>query len=289
MKIGIIGSDTSHCSAFAQLINNKSCDSKVTVVLPHFSRGVPLSMNRKEGIEKILFEDLGLERVPSVQQLIEKVDAVLLLAFDPVARISFFKELSAYQKPVFIDKPIALSATEANEVFSLSEISGTPIMSSSALRYDPVISVASKLEESKLKSVEINGPLVFEDHLPGYFWYGIHLIEIMYTLYRSSPDCIRIEQRKDAEILISQWSNGQKAAIRGDLNGNTSFSIKSSHSVFEFAIHGSIYSGLIHQILQFFKTGKSPIQKEETVGIISLIEKINAARLANPYIFITGS
>lgn len=281
MKIGIIGSDTSHCSAFAQLINNKNCDSKVTVALPHFSRELPLSMNRKGEIEKILFEDMGLERVLSVQKLMEKVDAVLLLAFDPNARISFFKELSAYQKPVFIDKPIALTASEANEVFSLSEVSGTPIMSSSALRYDPVISEAGKVEEGKLKSVEINGPLVFEEHLPGYFWYGIHLIEIMYSLYGSSPDCIRIEQRKDAEILIFQWSNGQKAAIRGDLNGNTSFSLKSIHSFFELAIHGSIYSGLINQILQFFKTGKSPIQKDETLGIISLIEKINAARLAN--------
>lgn len=281
MRIGVIGSDTSHCTAFTKLINNQDGDFKVTTLLPHHSCDISLSVSRKEAIEKMLFEEMGLERVESVKELMDKVDAILLLALNPLDRISFFNELSLYKKPVFIDKPIAFTALEAKKIFDLSESSGTPVMSCSALRFDAGMSEAKKIRNRN--SVEISGPLIFEDPFPGYFWYGIHLIEMMYSLIGVTPNNVKVRRRKGVEVLECNWNTGESAEIIGDLTGECHFEVKmiyendSKH--IRLGGNAPIYKGLIDQILLFFQNRKSPVAKEETIEVISLIEEINQARV----------
>jgi predicted dehydrogenase len=283
MRIGVIGSDTSHCTAFTKLINNQNGGFKVTTILPHHSRDISLSVNRREAIEKTLFEEMGLERVKSVKELMDKVDAILLLALSPLDRISFFNELSLYQKPVFIDKPIAFTALEAKKIFDLSESSGTPVMSCSALRFDAGMSEANKIQIGYMNSVQISGPLIFEDPFPGYFWYGIHLIEMMYSLIGVTPNNVKVKRRKDVEVLRCNWNTGECAEIAGDLTGKSPFEVKmiaeNNSKDIKLGVNGSIYNGLIDQILLFFQNRKSTVEKEETIEVISLIEEINQARV----------
>ena len=62
-------------------------------------------------------------------------DAILLESVDGAVHHEQLREIIAFKKPIFIDKPFSLSSKAANEMIQLAADYQTPIMSSSALRY----------------------------------------------------------------------------------------------------------------------------------------------------------
>src|SRR5262249_4741053 len=86
LKIGIIGLDTSHVTAFTDLINkdNKGPlqNMRVVAAFPAGSRDLPISADRLAGFTKTLKEKHKVEMVESIDDLLKKVDAVLLESVD---------------------------------------------------------------------------------------------------------------------------------------------------------------------------------------------------------------
>ena len=87
LKIGLIGLDTSHATAFTEILNDPA--SKVHVagakVVAAFKGGSPdieSSITRVEGYTTTLREKYGVQMVDSIQDLCSKVDAVMLLSVD---------------------------------------------------------------------------------------------------------------------------------------------------------------------------------------------------------------
>ena len=82
MRIGIIGLDTSHSTAFTELINGGSDETfskgfRVVAAYPYGSKTIQSSYERIPGyIEKV--KEQGVEIVPSIANLLTKVDCVLL-------------------------------------------------------------------------------------------------------------------------------------------------------------------------------------------------------------------
>ena len=82
MRIGIIGLDTSHSTAFTELINSGSDETfskgfRVVAAYPYGSKTIQSSYERIPGyIEKVKAQ--GVEITSSIADLLEKVDCVLL-------------------------------------------------------------------------------------------------------------------------------------------------------------------------------------------------------------------
>lgn len=82
MRIGIIGLDTSHSTAFTELINSGSDETfskgfRVVAAYPYGSKTIQSSYERIPGyIEKVKAN--GVEITSSIADLLEKVDCVLL-------------------------------------------------------------------------------------------------------------------------------------------------------------------------------------------------------------------
>lgn len=77
----------------------------------------------------------GVQIAERPEQVAEQCDAVLLLSADGRVHAKLFEAIVPYGKPIFIDKPLALSMKEAAAIAKLAEQWSVPIMSSSALRY----------------------------------------------------------------------------------------------------------------------------------------------------------
>ncbi len=147
-RIGMIGLETSHVTAFTRLINNpaKNYGCKVVVGYPGGSPDIPSSANRVENFTNQLRDKYGVEIVDTIEELCQKVGGVLLESVDGRPHLEQVRPVIAAKKPVFIDKPMAASLADVIEIFRLAKENNVPCWSSSSLRYSPAI---VELKENK--------------------------------------------------------------------------------------------------------------------------------------------
>ena len=87
------------------------------------------------------------------------------------------------KKRVFIDKPLTASYADARAIAKLSRESGVPFFSASSLRFDDDLQALSNRDQhGGLNGAFTFGPENLEPHHPDLFWYGIHAVEMHYTL-----------------------------------------------------------------------------------------------------------
>ncbi|MGH7340487.1 MAG: Gfo/Idh/MocA family oxidoreductase, partial [Candidatus Rokuibacteriota bacterium] len=112
LRLGMIGLDTSHVIAFTELLNNPKNANHVpgAKVVCGFKGGSPdveSSKTRVDGFTKQLQEKYGLEIVGSIEELVSKVDAVMVMSVDGRPHLEQAKPAFAAKKRVYIDKPLA--------------------------------------------------------------------------------------------------------------------------------------------------------------------------------------
>ena len=139
-RIGIIGVDTSHATAFTKLINDAADQKHVEggKVVAFYKGGSPdiaESAGRIEGIAKDLKEKYGLTEVEKVEDLCRMVDVVLLESLDGRPKLAQMRPVFKAGKPVFIDKPVAASLKDVLEIDRLGRENHVPWFSSSAYRF----------------------------------------------------------------------------------------------------------------------------------------------------------
>src|SRR5262249_2344324 len=148
VKVGIIGTDTSHVPAFTKLLNdvndpNHIPGARVIAAFKGGSVDVESSYTRVEKYASEIRDKYGVEIVGSIEELCKKVDVVLLESVDGRPHLNQVRPVFAARKRVFIDKPLAASYADAREIVRLSRESGVPFFSSSSLRF------ASELQAMK--------------------------------------------------------------------------------------------------------------------------------------------
>src|SRR5262245_50741148 len=160
LKIGIIGLDTSHVTAFTDIINkdNKGPlqNMRVVAAFPGGSPDLDISVGEKRLplFTKTLREKHKVEMVKSIDALLEKVDAVLLESVDGRVHLEQVRPVFKARKPVFIDKPIAASLADTIEIFDLAKKHKVPCFSSSSLRFSAKVKGRAKDQKGgKIKPV----------------------------------------------------------------------------------------------------------------------------------------
>lgn len=268
LKIGIIGLDTSHVVAFTGLINkdNKGPLEKMRVVaaFPAGSPDLPISADRLAGFTKTLREKHKVEIVGSIEELLKKVDAVLLESVDGRPHLEQVRPVLAAKKPVFIDKPIAASLADTIEIFELARKHKVPCFSSSSLRFgERLQGLAKDPKVGTIKRCDTTGPVSPLKGHPELFFYGIHGIEMLFTVL--GPGCASVTWKdnvvtgvwKDGRVGTFRAAKGYKATVTGDKGTAES--------------GGGDYQGLVREIGTFFRTGKSPVPADETINLVAFM------------------
>ena len=118
LRIGIIGTDTSHVTAFAKVLNDPASPdhipgAKIVAAYKGGSPDIESSANRVEGFAKDLAEKYKVEIVPTIAALCGKVDAILLESVDGRKHLEQATAAFKCGKPMFIDKPLASTYPDA--------------------------------------------------------------------------------------------------------------------------------------------------------------------------------
>src|SRR5207302_10068702 len=97
---------------------------------------------------------------------------------------------------------------------------------------------------------------------PGLYHYGIHAVEILYTLMGAGCQRLTCTHEKDVDVVTGQWKDGRVATVRGIRRG------KSDYGAVAFTEKGVqpvpigtayIYRELLKKIVEMFETKKSPL------------------------------
>ena len=118
-KVGIIGLDTSHAIAFTKIMNVDKdpgvAGFRMVAAYQWGSKDIVSSTNRyPKYIAEV--QKMGVEVVPTIDELIAKVDVVCLETNDGREHLWQAEKVFQAGKPVFIDKPIAHNLHDAIKI-----------------------------------------------------------------------------------------------------------------------------------------------------------------------------
>ena len=283
LRVGIIGLDTSHATAFTKLLNDGAdaqhlAGARVVAAYPKGSPDIESSVARvpeyTEGVKKF-----GVEIVDSIPALLERVDAVLLETNDGRPHLEQVIPVIAAGKPVFVDKPIAGSLADAVAIHRLAAKKKVPLFSASSLRFAADTLAVRSGSIGAVTGADTVSPCALEATHPDLFWYGIHGVEALFTVM--GPGCASVQRTTtpDFDHVTGTWSDGRIGSFRGIRRGTapfagTAFGEKGSAPVGAF----DGYRPLLVEIVKFFQTGESPVPAAETLEIYAFMEAADESK-----------
>ncbi len=281
LRLGIIGCDTSHVVAFSEVLNNPNAKGHVpgTKVVAAFRGGspdIPSSANRVEEYSKTLREKYGVQFYDSIEEMCRNVDAVLLESVDGRPHLAQARPVIAARKTLFIDKPMAGSLRDVQEIFRLARKAKVPVFSSSALRFGKNTQAVRNGSIGKVTYAETYGPCELEPHHPDLFWYGVHGTEALFAVMGTGCQTVQRSTTADGKIEVTGlWKGGRKGVYRAD----PGFRGTAKGTQGEAAI-GSFdgYEPLVAAIVKFLQTGVPPVTPEETLEIFAFMEGADVSK-----------
>ena len=287
LRVGIIGLDTSHVTAFTALLNdptnpNHVPGARVVAAYKGGSPDVESSATRIDRFTTELQTKWNVELVGSIEELCQKVDAVLLESVDGRPHLAQVRPVLAARKPVFIDKPLAASYRDAREIARLAKESGTPFFSTSSLRFVAELQAMKGSEKlGQLLGAFTFSPSPTEPHHPDLFWYGIHGVEMLFTLMGPGCESVTRVHTPGADVVVGRWKDGRTGTFRGIRDGKADYGAIAFGSKAVVASNVPMkvdYRGLVVEIVRFFQTGVPPVTPEETLEMMAFMEAADLSK-----------
>ena len=284
LRVGIIGLDTSHAVAFTRSLNATNASPefggyKIVAAYPQGSKDIESSVSRVPGyIEDV--RKLGVEIVDSIPKLLEKVDVVLLETNDGRPHLEQAIPVFKAGKTVFIDKPVAGTLPDAFAIFQAAKDFKTPVFTSSSLRYiSNMDDIVKNKSIGKILGAETFSPSPLEVTHPDFFWYGIHGVEMLFTVMGTGCQSVSRIHTPDTDVVVGIWEGNRIGTFRGLRTGRTDY------GGYAFGERGikilgeyNGYDPLLKEIVKFFQTGISPVTPEETLEIFIFMEAADESK-----------
>lgn len=285
IRLGIIGTDTSHAVVFTTMFNDPAvkdhvAGARVVAAFKGGSPDIPSSWTRVDKYAEELRTKWNVELVGDIPALCKKVDAILLESNDGRIHLAQARQVIAAGKPLFIDKPIASTLEDAREIVRVARDAGVPLFSSSSLRFAG-IATAMKFPDTTGAFVWGPGPLE-EHHQLDLSWYAIHPIELLFTLMGTGCEEVTRVTTANSDEIVGRWKDGRLGSVRtlrpyGDM-GAVVFRpeqvVQSDHSMEDG------YRPLLIELVKFFQTGKPPVAPDETLEIMSFMDAAQRSKAA---------
>jgi predicted dehydrogenase len=286
VRVGIIGLDTSHVVAFTRAFNDLNDPQHVpgVRVVAAFKGGSPdieASRTRVDKFTAELRDKWKIEIVDDIPTLCDKVDAVLLESVDGRVHLEQVKPVFAAHKPVFIDKPVAASYRDAAEIARLAREAGVPWFSSSSLRFwEETQRLKNPEGVGRILGYNVYGPAPTEPHHPDLMWYGIHAVEMLFTLMGPGCESVSRTNTEGEDVATGKWKDGRLGVMRGFRNGLYAYGITvfGDKAVLHSGDRPETYRPLLVEIAKFFQTRVAPVRPEETLEIFAFMEAADLSK-----------
>jgi predicted dehydrogenase len=301
LRLGMIGLDTSHVIRFAELLNDPSRPdhvpgARIVTAFKGGSLDMEQSATRIERFTAEIKDKWKVELAGSIEELCQKVDAVLLMSVDGRQHLEQVRPVFAAKKPVFIDKPFAGNFEQAYQIVELGKKSGVPFFSSSPRRFSAEVQALKHNQNlGDVQGAITYGPMPIQPNIPDMFWYGIHSVESLYTLMGPGCETVQRVHTAGADVVTGKWKDGRIGVVRGDRKDRTSGAVAfgskavvTSRDISEEAKKTdasqpprSGYYGIVSAVVKFFQTKEAPVTPAETLEIMAFMQAADLSKARN--------
>lgn len=287
-RIGIIGLDGSHAVAFTKIINDPQANSeylgyKVVAAYPKGSRDIESSVSRVPRYTKEM-QELGIEIMGSIEELLERVDAVFMVTNDGRRHLEQALMVFASGKRMFIDKPMAASLKDGLDIFAAAKHYNVPVYSSSNTRFAKIHQEVANGKIGKVIGADVYGPSPIEETHPTLFWYGIHSVEALCTIMGTGCKSVMRVFNQDTDITVGKWPDnrlGVNRAIRVGQRGygGTAYGEKTIVTLDRSRDRNEEVNPAYKKMIDFFYTGIVPVTPAATLEVLAFMEAAEESML----------
>jgi predicted dehydrogenase len=284
LRLGIIGLDTSHATAFTEMLNDPAHKdhipgARVVAAFPGGSPDIESSISRVPEYTAVLRDRFKVTICPTIEEVCALSDAILIESVDGRPHLAQARIVIAARKPLYIDKPLAGSLRDAITIASLAKAAGVPFFSSSSLRFAKSTQAVRNGSIGKVLSAETTSPSPLEKTHPDLFWYGIHGCESLFTVMGRGCASVTRSTTPDGRIEVrGTWENGRSGIFREDKTYSGSAQGEKGNAPVG-AFDG--YAPLVAEIVRFFQTGKPPVSADETIELLAFMEAADESKRRN--------
>lgn len=217
----------------------------------------------------------GIARASSAAEVVEKADALLILAPDNTeAHIALSPEALASGKPIFFDKALASNLEDAHKIISRAREGNTPFLTSSSLRF------SVELEEllQKIADRPIDG--IFSRGFAKWRGYSVHTISPALRLLGGDRVRRIIDTSKGGPVRLVTLETESGRRVQIDVReSENQFEatpwqvgalVDGNYEVATIKQFDEFYANMMRQALKFFQTRQSPVPVEEQLEILAV-------------------
>ncbi len=209
--------------------------------------------------------------VENMEDLKGRVDAVLLARDDSESHFEMARPFLKAGLPVFVDKPFAISLSDAKEMFSLRQYE-SQIFTCSAIRF------AEELKLTELEKDEI-GKILYVEAGISKLWdtYAIHVLDPLLVQIPDRGELKEVKTIKNGEIhqTLILWENfSAYVKATGSYSTRPSLVFYGENGKIEktfFNTYSCFKSSLYHFVKQI-NSKKLLIEEEETLELVKILE-----------------
>ncbi|MGP1273542.1 MAG: Gfo/Idh/MocA family protein [Phycisphaerales bacterium] len=276
IKIGAIGVDTSHLPEFtrrlAEMNDAGTFGGRVTSVLDVGEHGWPDPEQVSSWIETA--SSFGVEAVSAMDDLLDRVDAVMVLAIDGNRHLELAKPALERGLPTYVDKPLTCDLDQAKRMLELARASSARCYSASSLRFATELAAIPREEMGALVAIDAFGPGELNHTMPGLFHYGVHTIEMVDAIWGPGVARVSAVEMPDRHLVDLEYHDGRYARLRLDRRACYDFgaTIQGERKTHQFTVDfGPVYTRLVEGMARFFEGGDAPASLRDIVENVAVM------------------
>lgn len=274
IKIGIIGTENSHASIFASLINKKNNNGEF--IFPGFKVTLVYGEYPEESEKMKVY---GCTVANSVQEMVGKVDAIMITARDGANRLKFAKPFIEKGIPAFIDKPFTTNVKDALELVRIAKANNALLSGGSSVKHSRDIEFLRLARENFGDSVvagNVAGELQIDSEYSGFWFYSPHATEMCLEVFGSHPKSVLADLNGKSVCAIVNYDKFQVAVNYID-KGHEIYSatVYAPFDIEHRTINGYFqFKNECNAFIEMLKTGKMKQSYEELIAPVIVTDAI---------------
>lgn len=277
IKVALIGLDTSHTVEFAKRMAAPDCpaDQKVSGLKPTACLRFETPFQNKEGLDarQKTLEGWGIKVTTNFDEAVAGCDALMLEINDGAYHLEYFTKCVGLGKPIFLDKPLADNLANGKKIYDLAKAKNVKVFSSSSLRFVPALLDACVKVPQPL-FVNVYGPLGIAPAGSSIVWYGVHTFEMLERAMGRGAKSLFVKKDGAGITAIVEYPDNRRGVVElpegAWVYGG---SLRTKEKAAPFVVDmGRAYSDLLVQVAIFFQTGRVPVELEDTLEVMALLD-----------------
>lgn len=273
MRLGLIGTDSSHAELFLDSFNAARRHPGQRIVALWGSDDERARTLAKRG------GDIAVVAQP--EAMLGSVDGAIVGDRHGDLHLAHAAPFLEAGLPVFVDKPLANSPRDAEALVALAHRHGAALCSASALRWQ------RDMEELKhrlgalgaLQEVEAYGTWYPESEYGGPIFYGIHTVELAQELVGPDWEGVSVTGGGSPSVTFRAGPVRVQLAFRPlGQSGESEFGVRVRAEGGELAmpirLPDDYMDPVIARIAEMMRTGRSPLSDRDLVSPVALMHEI---------------